>query len=928
MNDGDDKTEPEEDATGATKREGHASSKSERVKKIVAPEPAEFARGTLIGRYVVVDKLGEGGMGVVYRAFDPELDRKVAIKVLQGKTGGGGGSSGGDQAWLLREAQALARLAHPNVVAVHDVGTLPGDQVFVAMELVDGMTMRQWLKTKERTWREVVPVLLAAGEGLAAAHDVALVHRDFKPENVLVGNDGRVRVMDFGLARLKPGDIDVPFSASPLDSGKSPLSANLTEAGHVVGTPAYMAPEIYEESPADAATDQFAYGVTLFEALYQGRPYDKRDLLPSRSAPPKPKLPPDAKVPAHLERIALRAIAVDPKQRFGSMRELLAQLAIDPYKRRRRVLVAVGAVAVVGAIGGGAFAFARHRSEQCTGAELRLAGVWDPKIKTSIHDAYVKSNKPFADKTYASLVRALDTYTTDWTKAVTDSCKATRIRGDQTEEVQTLREECLVQRLEEVRAMAKLETEADAGLVEKGDKVVFALDAVADCANISALRSPGLPPPEIREQVVDLEKRIAEAKAQLIAGNYLPALTSAKTVTDSALSLHWEPIASEAYLIRGAALLAVGNMDDAMKGFADATWAAMRGKRDDAVAYAALSTASIISDGLGKPADAQVWLDLGMASASRVGVDARLEARKYEVASIIAAERGDLKLAVELYEKGYPSAVTALGGKDTPGMASIEADFGTTLSRANAYGKAIPHYEHAIALRIASVGDEHPDVAQMQSNLGLAYRHVGDLKKSREMFDHALMVREKLFGKKHPFLIATLDNYAELLEVQGEHDRAREMSERSMNIAAVVPGKTHPIYHQVATDYAELLTNIGHYDEARKLYDEVFAAEEANKSTIVGETNASRAKLALKEKAWADADVYAQKSVAAFEAQGGTENPKLWDPLTVLAQAKIGEGDTAAAKPLLVRAIAIAERSSISDYDLKPTRDLLAGLPK
>jgi tetratricopeptide (TPR) repeat protein len=932
--------DPDENTEGeATKREGHGS-QSVRVKHVPDAPAAELARGTLVGRYVVLDKLGEGGMGIVYGAFDPELDRKVAIKVLQGA--GEGGSSGSDQAWLLREAQALARLAHPNIVTVHDVGSLPpGDrgreakpQVFVAMELVDGMTMREWLKAKARTWREVVPVLLAAGEGLSAAHDVGLVHRDFKPENVLVGNDGRVRVMDFGLARLRDGEdaIGLPSSsrspASPLDSTKSPLSAELTEAGHVVGTPAYMAPEIYEEHPADATTDQFAFGVTLFESLYHTRPYDKKELQPSRSAPPKAKIPAEARVPAQLQRIALRAIAIDPKQRFASMKELLAQLAIDPNARRRRIAVAAGALGVLAALGGGMFLFARHRSEQCTGAELRLAGAWDGAVKAKVHEAFVKTKKPFAEKSYTGLVRALDAYTTKWTEAVTESCKATRVRGEQTEEVLLLRGDCLDERLEEVRALGGILAEADAGLVEKGDKIVEGLEAIADCANVAMLRSPGVPPADIRDRIIELDKKFAIAKAQLIAGNYLPALTLAQQTADGALAIHWEPIAAEAYGLRGAALLAVGNTEDANREFQQATWAAERGKRDDVVAYSALSTASLIAIGLGKPADAQIWLDLGVAATARVGADPRLEARRYSVASMIAAERGDLKTAVELYEKGYPSAVQAMGGKDVPGMASIEADFATTLAKSGAYGKALPHYEHALALRTESVGEEHPDTAQIMSNLGLALHHTGDLARAKATFARALAIREKLFGKKHPFLIATLDNYAELLETEGDHAGAVEMVERAVKIAEVVPGKSHPAYHQIATDSAKMLTSAGRYADAHRVLDEVFEIEDKTQSSILPQTQTVRATLAIAEKAWPDAESYAQKAVATFEAQGGPENPALWNPLTVLARAKIGGGNPAAARPLLERAIAIGEKASITDFDLKPTRELLASLPR
>ncbi len=931
-------TEPADEAesgTEATKLEGHASSRRVRVKKLAAPHP-QLGRGTLVGRYVLLDKLGEGGMGVVYGAFDPELDRKVAIKVLQGNDASG--SSGGDQAWLLREAQALARLAHPNVVAVHDVGTLPGDQVFVAMELVDGVTMRQWLKEKARSWREVVPVMLAAGAGLAAAHDVGLVHRDFKPENVLVGKDGRVRVMDFGLARLRPGDddgmtpphgsdrqIESQKSVSP---GVSPLSADLTIAGHVVGTPAYMAPEIYEEHPADARTDQFAFGVTLCEGLFHARPYERKDLLPSRSAPPRPKLSADARVPAALHKLVLRAIAIDPAARFASMHELLAQLAIDPLAARRRVLVAGAALLGIGAIGGGVFAIAHHRSELCTGAERRLAGVWDPAVKDAVHAAFLKTKKPFAEKSFAGLARALDKYTGDWTAAVTDSCQATRVRGEQTEEVLSLRGACLDQRLEETRALGKLLVEADAGMVEKGDKLAYGLDALDECANVALLRAPGLPPPEIKDKVETLERKLVEAKADLIAGNYLPALTKGKATVDAAMAVHWEPLAAEAFQLRGAALLLVANYSEALQAFQDSTWAAMRGKRDDFVAYSALSAASIISDGLGKPQDAQVWVDLGNAAALRIGPDPRLEARRYEVASIVAAERGDLNSAVALYEKAYAAAVLAFGGKDIPSLASIESDFGTTLSRAGAYAKALPHYEHALALRASSVGEEHPDVAQMMSNLGLCYRHTGQPEKARGMFDKALAIREKLFGKRHPFLIATLDNYAELLAQEGDHAGALAMMKRALDIAKVVPGPTHPMYHQVDTDYAKLLVLAGRLDEARAVFDEVIPLEKTNTSNVLPETLGERANLALAEKKWAEAETWAQQSVAAYEAQGGKEQPTLWRPLTYLAKARLGQGDGAAARSLLERALAIGQKAQVADDDLQPTRDALAALPK
>src|SRR3954447_3740640 len=171
-------------------------------------------KGATIGRYVVLSLIGRGGMGEVYAAYDPELDRKIAIKLL--KTRDAAAADG--RARLLREAQAIARLSHPNVVVVYDVGTF-GESVFIAMEFVDGNTIGYWLEAGQDSWRDVLDVYVAAGRGLIAAHAAGLVHRDFKPENVMITKAGQVRVMDFGLAREQGSDAPSPARAQAISGG-------------------------------------------------------------------------------------------------------------------------------------------------------------------------------------------------------------------------------------------------------------------------------------------------------------------------------------------------------------------------------------------------------------------------------------------------------------------------------------------------------------------------------------------------------------------------------------------------------------------------------------------------------------------------------------------------------------------------------------
>jgi hypothetical protein len=271
-------------------------------------------RGATLGRYIVLDPLGEGGMGVVYAAYDPELDRKLAVKVLRDRLSGAVGRS----SRLLREAQALARLDHPNVVAVYDVGTIDG-QVFIAMELVAGQTIGAWLEARPRDGRAIVEVYRLAGHGLAAAHALGIVHRDFKPENVLIDSRGRVRVVDFGLARTAEDaeDADNPPPGAAPDPERSgggarvSLAVTLTRTGAIVGTPGYIAPE-QEHGKTQPAVDQFSFCVALWKALYGELPYAGKS-GPELAAAAKageiraPSSP--TRVPAWLHRILLRGLS-------------------------------------------------------------------------------------------------------------------------------------------------------------------------------------------------------------------------------------------------------------------------------------------------------------------------------------------------------------------------------------------------------------------------------------------------------------------------------------------------------------------------------------------------------------------------------------------------------------------------------------------
>jgi serine/threonine protein kinase len=340
-----------------------------------SPPPAQ-AR---FGRYILDGILGEGAMGVVYRAHDPELDRYVALKLLLPELHED--VAGGDGALRLqREARAMARLSHPNVVSVFDIGSV-GRQWFVAMELVEGRTLTRWLAEEQRSVDQILNVFEQAGRGLAAAHAVGLVHRDFKPDNVLVGTDGRPRVTDFGLAR-RAGVATASTGVLAVD-----LLGSISQSGTIAGTPAYMAPEQFHGQPVSPQTDQFSFCVALWEALFGEPPFDGSDLSSLASAVVQGHVrpaPSDGGVEPRLVQVLKRGLSPSPELRFPGMEEMLAELdvgrvrtTVDRRRRRPKAVVAAaaGLVALAAAIAVGIHFFPSAHGRE---PQAKTAAVVDP----------------------------------------------------------------------------------------------------------------------------------------------------------------------------------------------------------------------------------------------------------------------------------------------------------------------------------------------------------------------------------------------------------------------------------------------------------------------------------------------------------------------------------------------------------------------
>ena len=685
-------------------------------------------RGTMIGRYVIIDQLGAGGMGVVYAAYDPDLNRRVALKLVQP----GDAGSSGPSPRVLREAQALARLNHPNVVSIYDVGTL-GQRVFLAMELVEGGTVKEWLQARKRTWREIVEVFAAAGRGLAAAHAGGVIHRDFKPNNVIVGKDGRVRVLDFGLARAAGQAVHVEPPVATRSSTDA-LGLDITQAGSVLGTPVYMPPEAYRAEVVGEPGDQFSFCVALYEALYGERPFDHAfsDELPPVAPPPA-----DTEVPVWVRKIVLRGLSARISDRFPSMDALLAALADDPAIRRRKWLLAIGVAAVIAAVLVVAVRMQGGRQGQlddpCAVASP-LAGAWDDAARSRVHTAFTASHAPQAEADFARAAAAIDETSQSWLAARANACSDTREQHREPEAVLLLRLACLDRQKEDLAALVALLARADAKLVGDAAQAVGQLAGPALCANARSLTYIEPPPEDARERATELRLRLSEGRALLLAGREREAGDLLRALVEDARNLGYGPLLAEALYLLGR-----HDLDDfasAIRHLDEAETVALANHVD---AIAARAAALRLTEGAVAGREESVLDDWSERARAWVRRDGDLEA-EFDVEQslgILAEHRGDHAAAEEHLRRAIDVGTRAYGGASTRVFGG-EASLAYTLIQLGRYDDAVAMLGPAIERFERAYGSGSVRLRDALDNYGLALAMIGRYKDARAALERAL----------------------------------------------------------------------------------------------------------------------------------------------------------------------------------------------
>jgi tetratricopeptide (TPR) repeat protein len=634
------------------------------------------------------------------------------------------------------------------VITVFDVGTFGGD-VFVAMEYVKGLTLREWWKAEARPPRATVGILVQAGRGLAAAHDQGILHRDFKPENVLVDESGRARVLDFGLARSSAGEPE-KVSELELDDtlvGKRPvLDVPVTQFGTVLGTPAYMPPEQLDGRFVDARSDQFAFCVAAFEALCGERPFvgeTVSEILASIRAGRVRTPAKAAGVPRGVLPPILRGLAAKPEDRWPSMAALLDALERAIGGGGRRAVAGALAIAAALALAGTALALSRAKGPVCGGDADALAGVWDAPARAAVAGAFRTSvASGDVEPIVARVTKALDEYTGSWVAASADACVATHVRGTQSDEALDLRTACLRGRLDDVRALTDLLRRADPALVDNAYGAVLRLRPIAACADVASLRAAYEPirGEAMQRDVDDLRRAVADVVARLNAGRCEEAMPLVKPLVAPRPTTYL-PARAEASYWAGRVEAQCGDAKGAADDLLSATADAQASHQDELVARALVSLAYVEGSSLARYDEGVDLARLAEAAARRAGAGDALFAE-------LARSRGWVE-----YTQGH-----------------LEA--------------ALPLRKEALERHARIAGDRDPDALQIRAELADLEYEAGDLRECLAQEKELVEESVDILGPRH-FRTGryTLD-VAETLGAQGKYDEARAWLERARPVVS------------------------------------------------------------------------------------------------------------------------------------------------
>ena len=798
----------------------------------------ERSRGTTIGRYVVEERVGAGAMGVVYRAHDPKLDRHVAIKMSHASQSES--KRGAER--FAREARAMAALHHPNVVKVYDFGVRDGE-AFLVMELLDAMTLTDWLETNPSV-ADRMRVLREAGEGLAAAHEAGLVHRDFKPANVLITRSGTAKVTDFGLARAY-GEEDSNSEASPLvrslDLSSSEPSQTVTAQGVVIGTPAYMSPEQHRARPLTPHSDQYSFCLTGYELLTGRRLFEAPTLVKLEMLKDEgPALDAFRELPLSVARAFRRGLQPRPRDRFRDLSALLVALRRRPLRSWAGLSAAVALpIALV------AVPTMRNSGPACASES---AVQWSDTDREAVRAAFLHAATPGAADAADRVVAMLDGEAVAWAQARAEACELEASRRD-------LAHVCLERRKAAFDQLRDRIAIRRAVAAEDAVKVASRLKAPSDCLQPAAARlEAARADPRTRAYLDEVERRKALAEDAFRVADRFAAQAEVEAAIEAVANIEPPVLRSKPLSDLGNLLDTAGNGERAAAVLREAYDHAATASNDRAAASAAIRLIWVEGVTLGRSEEGRRWAREAEARMSRFTARPDMAAARLINLAAIAQNEQDLEASLELMiqadlvgEVPEPSVTPARQNVLLMARARRQHNIGALHYFLGDYKEALPAFQRSVAATQAARGIDHPDVVDALEGVSRSAEALGDLDLARVTAKSMIRILEKHRGKDHPSVGSAMRALASVEYAVGDLEEVRRLFEQ---IVVLLERQDEADYDMEAAaarvELSTVLRELGQIEEAAAVAEHAYRAyEEAGDPRYSGHRAGALREIAL-----------------------------------------------------------------------------------
>ena len=882
-----------------------------------------------LGRFELGRRQGAGAMGVVYEARDPQLDRKVALKVLR--------SADLDPSRVERlvlEARSLAKLRHPNVVTVYEVGQ-DGEDRFIVMDLVQGDTLRTWLETP-RSWQEIVRMFIGAGEGLRAAHEAGLVHRDFKPDNVLV-EDGQPKVVDFGLAATVGDSLETTLTESLSDA---PALERFTQTAAFVGTPAYMAPEQFRGQVTPAA-DQYAFCLALYEALAGRRPHAEAEasgieaMIAARTNPPSTGGP--ERAPRWLRRVLARGLDADPSRRWPSMSVLLGALRRVDGEARRRVLGGATVLGLVTLAAGLGSRVGDEQADPCADAADPMHAAWSVERRETLGRAFAQTELTYADDTWQRVVPILSAYASDWAQARARACAADLAAPEPLPPLNAARVQCLDRRRADFESLLATFAAPDAKIVDRAVDAASTIPLLDQCDEAVLLRAQMEREHGFASAPPELYAALSAADAAFRTGDDAGALRRAEQVVREAEAAEDPELIALGALVLAKATQRSGALGRSVEAAELAVEAAERLGDTRLRVRAQLRLLALLTERREFGSATRLARFVG-AAMNRLQDAVPLVVELRELESTLLLYQGKPKEALEHLEPLEPlledrpdlrgsvldqrgqileelgrheaaadvqrEAVERLAdrlGAATPRVIEARAQLATSLSNMGRTDEGVSEARRTVADAEAVLGPASLLAERARGTLAIALATAGRAEEAEPLLRQAARDIETRLGSKHPRAADGWINLAHVLPYLERSDEAVEVLEHAKEILLHTLPEDHLDFVFIHANLAEAHVELGHWDEAlraARAAEAIGAEQLGNDTDRMSQIHTLLGSAQRGAGALADSRATLEAVVAGLEQTGGRRG-RLGLARYELALTEAADGKLAAATSLM-----------------------------